>query len=189
MRRNLVAGLVVAATGLALEPAGSAQNQRETFTAFAVQTVARPGSQTGTVDISIDRWSTDAQREQLIVALKEGGPKALLKALQRQPEVGRIRTPDRVGYDLRYARQAPLEDGGRQIVIGTDRPIGYLEARNMGRTMDYPFTLVEMRLNANNEGEGKLLSMTKIYIDDKNNLVLENYGQQPTQLNQIRKLN
>jgi hypothetical protein len=59
----------------------------------------------------------------------------------------------------------------------------------MGRTMDYPFTLVEMRLNANNEGEGKLLSMTKIYIDDKNNLVLENYGQQPTQLNQIRKLN
>jgi hypothetical protein len=34
-----------------------------------------------------------------------------------------------------------------------------------------------------------MTSMTKIYIDDKNNLVLENYGQQPTQLERIKKTN
>jgi hypothetical protein len=130
MRKTLASSLVVAAAVVVCGLQGLAQNQREQFTAWAVQTVSRPGAQTATVDIAIDRWSTDAQREQLIAALKENGPNGLLKTLQRMPKVGRIRTPDRLGYDLRYARQVPLEDGGRQIVIGTDRPIGYWEARD-----------------------------------------------------------
>jgi hypothetical protein len=55
--------------------------------------------------------------------------------------------------------------------------------------MDYPFTIVEMRLNKENKGEGKLLAGTQIYIDQKTrNLVLENYAQQPVRLNEIRPL-
>jgi hypothetical protein len=33
----------------------------------------------------------------------------------------------------------------------------------------------------------KILAGTKIFIDKNNNLVLENYGQQPIRFNEIRK--
>ena len=39
-----------------------------------------------------------------------------------------------------------LTEGGRRIVLATDRPIGFWEARNMGHSMDYPFTPIEVRL-------------------------------------------
>jgi hypothetical protein len=82
-----------------------------------------------------------------------------------------------------------MEDGSRQIVVGTDRPVGFAEARNQPRSMDYPFTVIEMRLNKEDKGEGKMLAGTQLYIDPKTkNLVLENYGQQPVRLNEIHKL-
>ena len=103
------------------------------------------------------------------------------------PKVGYIRTANTLSWDLRYARQSELAEGGRRIVLATDRPIGFAEARNQGRSLDYPFTIVEMQLDQNDKGVGKILAGTKIFIDKKNNLVLEHYGQQPVRFNEIRK--
>jgi hypothetical protein len=169
----------------------SAQNLPEQFTAFAIN--MNSGPKTATVDIKIERWSTDAERDQLLAILKEEkdvyrANQQLLRAIQKLPKVGYIRTPNTLAWDLHYAREHPLDEGGRQIVVATDRPIGFREARNQPRTMDYPFTIVEMRLNKENRGEGKLLAGTKVYIDKNNNLVLENYAIQPVMLNEIRPL-
>ena len=197
MRASVVPTLALAAMAIAAAssvPATgvSAQNVKETFTAFAIN--MNSGPKTATVDISIERWSTDAERDQLLAILTEEkdvyrANQELLKALQKMPKAGYIRTPQTLAWDLHYARQHPMEDGGRQIVLGTDRPIGFQEARNQPRTMDYPFTIMELRLNKEDKGEGKLLVGTKLYIDKKTkNLVLENYAQQPVRLNEIRKL-
>ena len=114
---------------------------------------------------------------------------ALLKALQKMPKVGYIRTPERLAWDVRYARENKAEDGGRRFVVATDRPVGFAEARNQPRSMDYPFTIIEMRLNTEDKGEGKLLYGTKLFIDQKTkNLVLENYAQQPIRFNEIKRL-
>jgi len=187
-----LAGLALSAVVAAPLPGVSAQNTREDFTAFAIN--MNSGPKTATVDIRIERYSTDAQRDQLLAILEEEkdtyrANQALLKALQKMPKVGYIRTPNTLAWDLRYARQHPMEDGGRQIVVATDRPVGFWEARNQPRSMDYPFTILELRLNKEDKGEGKMLAGTKLYIDKKTrNLVLENYGQQPVRLNEIHKL-
>lgn len=191
-RRFVNGGHVVAALGLtaaflSTSHGVSAQNAKEEFTAWAINMEGVPGRSTTTVDITIERWSTDAERQLLIDALKEKGQDGLLRALQKLPRVGRMRTPDSIGYDLHYARQNPLDEGGRQIVIATDRPIGFWEARNRPRSIDYPFTVIELRLNKDGVGEGKMLPGTKIYIDRKNNLVLENYGTQPVRLTEVKK--
>ena len=186
----LRSGLVVAAVAMAaaLVVPVSAQNVKESFTGFAINLNSYP--RTGTIDFTIERWSTDEERNQLlsIIAEKKDPTQPLLKALQKLPRVGWIRTPTSLGWDLRYAREFKGEDGGRRIVLATDRPIGFAEARNNSRTMDYPFTLIEIRLNAEDKGEGKILAGTKIFIDKNKNLVLENYAQQPVRFNEIRKV-
>ena len=74
-------------------------------------------------------------------------------------------------------------------MLATDRPIGFREARNQPRSMDYPFTIVEVQLDKNDRGVGKILAGTKIYVDKNNNIVLENFAIEPIRFNEIKKIN
>ena len=161
----------------------------ERYVALAVNLGGTPGpTGAGTVEITIDNWSTDAQRDQLMKTLIDKGPEKLLDTLQKMPRVGSIRTPNSIGYDLHYARKNPLDEGGDQIVLATDRFIGFWEASNRPRTVDYPFTLIELRVGKDGEGEGKMSLFTKITYDKKKNqIVLEDYGSQPVLLTQVRR--
>ncbi len=161
----------------------------ERYVALAVNLGGTPGpTGAGTVEITIDNWSTDAQRDQLMKTLIDKGPEKLLDTLQKMPRVGSIRTPNSIGYDLHYARKNPLDEGGEQIVLATDRYIGFWEASNRPRTVDYPFTLIEMRVAKDGVGEGKMSLFTKITYDKKKNqIVLEDYGSQPVLLTQVRR--
>jgi hypothetical protein len=171
----------------------------EEFTAFAINTNSRPTGPnrptTASLSITIERWSTDEERDQLMAIVKEQSDvrrmnDALLAALQRLPRVGRMRESNTLGWDLRYARQTPLDEGGRQILIGTDRPIPFWEARDQPRSFDYRFTILDMRLDKEHQGEGKMLADTRLVIDRRTNgLVLEHYDTQPVRLNQIRRRN
>jgi len=183
----MVCVALLAAVSL-LSPTVSAQNEKERFTGFAIN--MNSGPRTAVLDFEISRWSTDEERDKLLAILKEekNPTDKLLRALQKLPKVGFIRTQTSLAWDLHYARQHPLDEGGRQIVLATDRPIGFWEARNQPRSIDYPFTVLEMRLDKNDQGSGKILAGTKIYIDKNNNLVLENYGQQPVMFNEIKRV-
>jgi hypothetical protein len=183
--RVVIAVAMTAALAAVVQVSG--QNVTERFTGFAIN--MNSGPRTATIDFTIERWSTDEERNQLLSIIVENKDptQPLLRALQKMPRVGGIRTPQTLAWDLRYAHQTKLDEGGRRIVLATDRPIGFREARNQPRTMDYPFTIIEIHLNANDEGEGKILAGTKIYVDKDKTLVLENYGQQPVRFNQIKK--
>jgi hypothetical protein len=183
MKKMLPAFALVtaAATAWAATPAG-----RETFTAFAVDigNSRRPTS-TSHVKITVDRWSTEAERRRLVSAFTEGGPDAFLKELQKIKPLGRLSTPDSIGYDLKYAHQVPLATGGRRILIATDRPLSYWESVNRPRSVDYPYTFVEMRLDANGKGQGKMTLATKVNAFG-DTIELENYDLSPVQLSGIR---
>jgi hypothetical protein len=138
------------------------------------------------VDLAITRWTPDAERDRLMQVFKEKGPNALLEALRDTRPVGFIKTPDSLAYDLHYARQMPGEDGGRRIVLLTDRPISFWEARNQPRSIDYPFTLIELQMDGKGEGVGKLSVATRITLNG-NVLTLENFANQPVMLTTVRK--
>ena len=146
------------------------------------------GPRAGAVDIVLERLTTDEERDGLIAAFVEGGQDCCLKALQKvKPRVGYIRTPNSLGYDLQYAYRFVNSDGTSRIVIGTDRPINFWEASRQPRTIDYPFTIIEMRLDAKGEGEGRMAAGTKISKSkDGKTIELENYGISPVALNQIK---
>jgi hypothetical protein len=162
----------------------------EHLTAFAVDmsnTAVR--TRTGTIDIVINRWSTDQERDQLLSTLREGGTDALLRALQKiKDPAGYIRTPSSIGYPLRFARQITMADGGRRIIIATDRYVSFLEATTQPRSVDYPFMLVDIRIGADGKGTGKLMPLAKVTANEDHTVEIENYASEPVRLTEVREL-
>jgi hypothetical protein len=65
--------------------------------------------------------------------------------------------------------------------------MSFFELRDQPRTVDYPFTLIEIHLNRDGEGEGRMAYATKISFDKKKNAVeLENYSSEPVRLTTVK---
>jgi hypothetical protein len=142
----------------------------------------------GSIEIVVNRWSTDAQRDRLLDTLRDDGTERMLTVLQDLPRIGFFRAPSSLGIDIHFARRTDLPDGGQRVTLITDRRIGFWEAANQPRSIDYPFTLIELHLNADGAGEGKLSIATKVVLDKKtNSITLENYDLQPVMLTQVKQ--
>lgn len=194
MPRMLAASksLTVAAAGILLAIAGPAVAQerdpallRLAASAVNLSGVGRAGTEQ--LQIVIRNWSTDATREKLVETLADKGSDRLLRALQSiKPSVGYIRTTTSLGWNIQFAQEYPLPEGGRRIVFATDRPISFLEAARQPRSADYEFMLCEIRLDRDGNGEGKLATMAKISYDKaKKSIEIENYGIEPVRLTQV----
>jgi hypothetical protein len=193
----VVAGALAAASiampAGAQSPAPSA-NDKVTINGWALNMSNIATGANQSIRINIDRWSSASQRQHLIEVFFAKKQDGLLNELQKQPEVGRFNFPGymgpdpnnvmRLGTDIRYAMNFAGEDGGRRIVIITPRVIGFREAVNQPRTVDYPFTLFEMRFDKGGKGEGKMAYATQINFDKKKDTIeLENYSSEPVRLN------
>ena len=188
--RSVVAAAVAASAVMLSLAAPAAQSnipRPEKFTAFAVDiSNTAPRANATTVDMQINRWSTDAERDQLLQVFRAKGQDGLLAALQKLPVVGGIRTPGSLNYDIRFARQRPDAEGGRTVFLMTDRYIGTWEAMNRPRTIDYPFTLIQLQLDKDGRGVGKASIATQITQEPDGTIVLENFSSQPVMLNDVR---
>ena len=120
---------VVLATAFGRSPSAQTLGEPEEFTAIAIVN-NELASGAGRVLIRVTRWSTPDERKRLIEAITKEGSESLLDELQDMRSVGTIRTPDTLAYDLRFASQRPAEDGGRHIVLATDRPMTVTTGRS-----------------------------------------------------------
>ena len=69
-----------------------------------------------------------------------------------------------------------------------DRPMGFTERATKARSIDYPFTVIELRMRPNGEGEGKMSLATKVNLNTlTNSLELENYTISPITLQHVRR--
>jgi hypothetical protein len=161
------------------------------FSAFAVQI---ENGLSGVLEIAIERWSTPQERDMLVGLIKTstnnvGGQSKLLKAVDDiKPRVGYVSTQNSLGWDLKYAWQAMLPDGTRQIVIGTDKPIGFARmVGSGGDTTNFPFDLVEIQFPKGSEkGTGKLITQTSITMKNgRLELALYNDVNKPARLTEV----
>ena len=182
-RAALVLALALAGAGASLASADEALLR---LRAWAIN--LNNGARTNTVDIVIERWSTPEEIEKLRGVMIEDRTK-LLDAVQKiKPRCGYFRTTNTLGWDVQFAHETQMDDGTRKIVIGTDRPVSFFEARNNPRSRDYEFTLAEIRLpkDGKSKGQGKAIPAAKLTWDkDKNTLEIENYQREPVRLNEI----
>jgi hypothetical protein len=141
---------------------------------------------TSCIDIRINRWASARDEEALSRILVADGPEALLDAVRDTAAAGSIQSPGSLSWSLRFAWQQRTADGGRRIVILTDRPIGGWEILLGSPTLEYPFSVIELWLDGSGEGEGTLSVATQIAIDPDDGLVnVEGYDPQGVGLTRV----
>jgi len=136
--------------------------------------------------VYITEWTTDQQVKGFTDALRENGPDALVKAFGKTKDVGRVSPTGFVGNSFRFARATPTQGGGRHIVMVTDRPMRFWEVYNSGRSTQYPFGIIVLNVDKTGKGTGSLAPICKIKFNKKNELEIENYGQKPLRLANVR---
>jgi hypothetical protein len=190
LRNRIIVLILATAFAIAATPATSGQALPEQFAAFAVSTGGPRTSGVATpVEFTITRWSTEAESQRFVQALQKGGHEALLDAFQDAEPVGTIQTPGSLAYDLRYAQQEDLGDGMRRIVLATDRPMSFWETVNRPQSADYPFTFIDLRVNQQGEGEGKLSVASAVAASRNGKMItVVNYATQAVQLNEVHRV-
>jgi hypothetical protein len=115
---------------------------------------------------------------------------ALAAALQSTEGVGYFWTSESVGYSLRYAYRVTQADGSERIILATDRRLGGWNdtwKSTAGTPNDYEFSVIELRLNAKGEGEGKISNVGKVAVDTAaNTIALEDYAAQPVVIKSVK---
>ena len=187
LRTLIGTALTVCLLGVAAEAAPrSAPVER--FTAKAVEASSLARINLRPAEIVVTRWSTEVEHRLLETALLERGPAAYLDRLCDFAPAGTIDTIDGREFTVRYAWQAFNRDGGRRIFLAADEPIS-LAGSLFRRPIGEPLTFLELRLDRNGNGEGKLSEATRLSVDESRNLIeMRDYANRPLHLIEVRSL-
>ena len=156
---------------------------------FSATAFGQAGSMAGKnfgVDVYITAWTTDQQVTDYVSTLRESGPNGLVRAMEKSDDVGRLAPTGFVGSGFRFARYKSTSNGGLHIVMVTNRPMSFGELYNGTRSTDYQFGIVVLDVDKDGKGSGKLAPVCKIKFNKKNELEIENYGQKPFRLTNVR---
>ena len=139
------------------------------------------------LNVYITGWTSDQDLQGFAGTLKESGPDALVKAMEKTKDVGRLAPTGSVGSGFRIARYRPDPKGGLRIVMVTNRPMSFGELYRGSRSTDYQFGIVVLHIDKDGKGSGTLAPACKIKFDKNGELQVEHYGQKPWRLANVRR--
>lgn len=190
MRAIRRSGALAACVALALlcsaQRSASADDVIETFTGTVVGTGGVLGGQSVPFTLRVYRFATPEEARRLSAAYSDGGSQALLRALRKIKKMGILSIDGRVGYEVGAIFNGQAGDR-RQIVVVTARPISQFELRNATRSRDYPFSVLEMNLDADGKGEGIAVAAAKIVLNEGGGITVENFNTYELKLLGVRK--
>ena len=190
--RTSVVPLVLAAAVLSVARVADLRavpDPAESYSARVVNFERPLGRSPSLFQVRVTRWSTDAERDQLMQTLKNDGQKAFINALGQLPEAGVIRTPDSAGYVFRYARRIAATTPGDadKLIVLVERPLEFAEFRQGWQTVDYPFTVVELSVNDKGDGQGQLIPAAKLTTKDGPEIGFVAYTASPYLLQSVHR--
>jgi len=167
---------------------GQRTTPEEAYSAFAMATGDSVSAKAMQFAFMVKRFATDDEIDKLAWILKEKGPDALRRELERL-NTGRIRPVQRVGNQIALARKC--QDGPDTVItIVTAQQMPFTELYRSGQTIDYPFGFLQVKLNENGEGTGQIMAAAKIRFDKKNgHFEIESYGNLYIRAINVRPMN
>jgi len=156
------------------------------FTAFALD---RTSGASAAVDVTVTRWSTEPEVRALASAFDRDGTPGLLRVLERTPRIGFLRVGTGLGTDVHFAQQVPQPGGGQLVIAICDRRLSEWETWDLSPSAQYPFAVVELRLDARGEGTGTFWPAARVSYWDlpSQTVIIDNYTQEPVDLKGVRR--
>ncbi|HXD34927.1 MAG TPA: hypothetical protein VN643_27655 [Pyrinomonadaceae bacterium] len=172
---TLLIGISPDTTASAITPTA-----KEEYTGTVIGVGGSMGGVSRPFTLTIEDRTSASETSRAIATLAEGGQDALLKELQGK-KLGRFSLGGQVGRDLNFVNETRTADGGRRITILFERWMNLFEVRSGARSEDYPFTYIELKLDASGKGEGTFITAARIRFK-KNEVEVENFGIYPARL-------
>jgi hypothetical protein len=122
--------------------------------------------------------------------LKEGGSERLTESFRIGPAAGYLYWPGNLEYVIRFAYRVPRADGGEDIILATEYPVNvWWDKALAAPPTDFAHgSVIQLRLNKDGRGEGKLLAGTKLTATTEGKIFgFENYAKQPVVLNDVQR--
>lgn len=160
-------------------PPRSQPQHPETFTA----TAEREG-RTVPMTLIVNRYSTDADQQQMIAALRKGGQSALLGVLDSMHR-GRMSFRGNVGREVNYVRSRTTPQG-RSLFMISSRVLSFFELSRGERSSDYLFSVIRLNLDRNGRGTGTLVPAAKIHFTETDQIRVEPFNVIPVHLMAVR---
>ena len=178
-------GLVLIALVTSLAATGLAQ-RGTVFTGTAL--IYGSGFNTRTVTrnftLNITGKTSDSDAKRYLEILDRGGQTALRNEIDRV-DLGRLSFDGRVGQELNAVLIDRTSSGTRIRAI-SQRWMGFGELRRGYRSVDYPFTYVEINIDRRGRGEGMIIPAAKIRFRGGDTIEVEDFGTFPGRLMGIR---
>lgn len=140
------------------------------------------------VDIKVDKYSRDADRDVMTNALKTGGYPALLTAVRNAPAVGTV-TIGKDTYTIRWAREQRSGENKRTISIVTDKPMYFVGGGNVNAKprAGYELAVVQFDIDDAGVGQGTMAAAARIKPGGPNGFIIDDYADQPIKLTSISR--
>jgi hypothetical protein len=163
---------------------------KEVYTGNIVNMTGRSVS-TG-FTLTLERWTTDVEAQQYLSVLASEGQEGLMKAI-RKNNLGFIAATGQTRRDLLLVREAQIE-GKRRVIVAFERWIGFYEARGGYRSLDHPFAIMEIFLDAKGKGSGTFIGLAQLKLErdkktEQYKLELENFGSFPAKVMGVMRRN
>jgi len=179
MRRQQSCPLFVLGLVISLSLAVHAQDKArpEAYSAVAMGTGGGVGGKTISFDFRITQYTTDDEVQSFAQLVKDKGTDALRRALEKEDK-GRISAVGSTGNQIAVARKR--QHGSETIItIVTARTMPFVELYRNGRTTDYPFGYLQVKLDATGKGTGQIMAAARIRFDKKKGQYeIESFGNQ-----------
>jgi hypothetical protein len=185
---KLFATCVAVLSTIASAPNAAGADQVQTITASAAVKSAGGVGATAPLTVTVRKLTTDAERDELMAALKAGGTPSARALLVTRGDVGTVQLGGRqTAIKYAYARDT---GSGQLMTVVTAEPIVFLggglpDAKSKA---GYDLGLVLLEYAGSAPGHGELVPATKIRVDGQGAIVTEDYSADVVKLtNVVRK--
>lgn len=161
------------------------EKEKLTYTATVVGTGAGAGG-SHPITIYINDYTSDEQVQDYLDMIAEKNQGLLRSTLEKVSGLGRIVMTGFIGNELAVVRQFDTPQGKLYNLI-TARNMGFVELYASGRTLDYPFSFLQLLVDEEGKGQGTVIVAARFSFDKDGKLEIESYGRQPFQLWNLKR--
>lgn len=143
------------------------------------------GTVTDFFTLTIDSFTPEQEVGNYLNILKDGGQDELWRKLDKQKR-GTLQIGNNLSRDLNAVWITQTGEG-RKLSALAERWLGFAELRRGARSVDYPFTYIELWVEEDGNVEGSLFPAARVRSKSDRTLEIENFGIYPARLTNLKQ--